>query len=136
MNAINKLRAKIRELRNYVEENTRFNVEIKTSNYPVTISFYEDQVGMLSESVSDTAPSLCFIFDDEMRIVTAENIEISETTFNKLKNLSKEVNRLYLHSFREEVDKVIDPMWDVSDGISQVVIYRKRRFDSIMNVGE
>jgi hypothetical protein len=47
--------------------------------------------------------------------------------------MSKEINRLYLHSFREEIDKVIKPMWDIADGISQVALYRKKYFDKMLN---
>lgn len=133
MNTIKKLKSKIKELQNYVEENTNFNIEIQSSQYPVSVSFYENQIDMFSEDVSETAPSLCFVFDDEMRIITAENFKINETVFNKLKNLSKEVNRLYLHSFREEIDKVIVPMWDCIDSTAQVALYRKKFFDRVMN---
>ena len=136
MNTINKLKSKIKELQNYVEENTNFSIEIQSSQYPVSVSFYENQIDMFSEDVSDTAPSLCFVFDDEMRIITAENFKINETVFNKLKNLSKEVNRLYLHSFREEIDKVIVPMWDCLDSTAQVALYRKKYFDRVMNIGD
>ena len=133
MNTISKLKSKIKELRNYVEENTNFNIEIQSSQYPVSVSFYENQINMFSEDVSDTAPSLCFVFDDEMRIITAENFKINETVFNKLKNLSKEVNRLYLHSFREEIDKAIVPMWECINSTAQVALYNKKHFDRIMN---
>ena len=133
MNTISKLKSKIKELQNYVEENTNFNVEIQSSQYPVSVSFYENQINMFLDDVSDTAPSLCFVFDDEMRIITAENFKINETVFNKLKNLSKEVNRLYLHSFREEIDKVIVPMFDCCDSSAQVAMYRKKYFDRVMN---
>lgn len=137
MNTINKLKGKIKELQNYVEDNTCFSIEIRTSEYPVSISFYENQLDVFAEDVSEAAPSLCFVFDDEMRIITAENFKINETVFNKLKNLSKEVNRLYLHSFREEIDKVIKPMWDCVDSTAQVALYRKKYFDRIMNrIGE
>ena len=136
MNTINKLKSKIKELQNYVEENTNFDVEIKSSQYPVSVSCYENQIDMFSDDVSDTAPSLCFVFDDEMRIITAENFKINETVFNKLKNLSKEVNRLYLHSFREEIDKVIVPMWECINSNAQVALYNKKHFDRIMNIGD
>lgn len=133
MQTINKLKKQIQELQNYVAENTFFGVKIQSTNYPVQIEFYENQIDMFSEDVQESAPTLCFIFDDEMRIVTAEDFKISETVFNKLKNMSKEINRLYLHSFREEIDKVIKPMWDIADGISQVALYRKKYFDKMLN---
>lgn len=136
MNTINKLKNKIKELQNYVEENTNFNVEIQSSQYPMSVSFYENQIDLFSEDISDTAPSLCFVFDDEMRIITAENFKINETVFNKLKNLSKEVNRLYLHSFREEIDKMIVPMWDCINSTAQVALYHKKYFDRVMNIGD
>ena len=132
MKTINKLRAKIKELQTYVEGNTYFNIKIKTSEYPLSISFYEDQIDAFSENTSEISPSLTFVFDDKMRIITAENFKIKEKVFDKLKNLSKEVNRLYLHSFREEIDKVIDPLCTVADG-AQWVRYNKPYFDKIMN---
>ncbi len=132
MNPITKLKKQIQDLQKYVEENTNFGVKIQASTYPVSIEFYESQIDMFSDDVSEAVPSLCFIFDDEMRIVTAEDFKISETVFNKLKSMSKEINRLYLHSFREEIDKVIKPMWDTSDR-SQVALYRKSYFDKLMS---
>lgn len=136
MSAINKLKSKVRELSNYVSENTNLEVEIQSSQYPMSISFYETQIDAFSGDTSDGVPSLCFIFDTEMRIVTTEGFKINEATFNKLKNLSKEVNRLYLHSFREKIDKVIIPMWDCIDSTSQVALYHKKYFDGVMSLNE
>ena len=133
MNTVRKLKSKIEELQSYVEDNTNFNIEIQSNQYPMSVSFYENQIGVFSDDVSDAAPSLCFVFDDEMRIITAENFKINETVFNKLKNLSKEVNRLYLHSFREEIDKIIIPMWECINSTAQVALYKKKHFDRIMN---
>ena len=132
MNTITKLQSKIHELRNYIEENTDLEVEIETSQYPITISFYECQCSMFADENTDAVPSLCFIFEDEMRIVTAEELKITETVFNKLKNLSKEVNRLYLHAFREEIDKVLVPMWDCINSTAKVTLYREKFFDNMM----
>lgn len=136
MNSKRKLKDKIEELRNYVDENTRLTVTIQSSKYPLSIEFSENQIDMFSEDVSSTSPSLCFVFDDEMRIVTTENFKINEAVFTKLKNLSKEINRLYLHAFREEIDKVIVPMWDCIDSTAQVALYRKKYFDRLMNHNE
>jgi hypothetical protein len=134
MKAINKLKEKIEELRNYVNGNTGFSMEIHSSAYPMSIEFRKGpQIGLLDENVSENSPSLCFVFDDEMRIITTEDFKINEAVFNKLKNLSKEINRLYLHSFREEFDKAIEPIWNCCDEKAQVVFYRKRDFDKIMN---
>ena len=131
MSTINKLKFKIKELRNYVEENTNLEVKINSAEYPVSVTFYEKQIDMFSEDVSDAPPKLCFIFNDETQIVTAEDFTIGESVFNKLKNLSKAINLLYLHSFREEIEKVIVPLWDTIDG-SQIAVYRKREFDRLM----
>jgi hypothetical protein len=136
MNSIRKLSDKIRELQNYVDENTRLAITIQSSKYPLSIEFSENQIDMFSEDDSSASPSLCFVFDDEMRIVTAENFKINEAVFTKLKNLSKEINRLYLHAFREEIDKVIAPMWDCIDSTAQVALYRKKYFDRVMNHSE
>lgn len=134
MNAINKLKSKVKDLQNYVLENTNLEVEIQSSQYPMKISFYEAQIGMLSEDVSDGTPSLCFVFYDEMQIITVDGFKLNETVFNKLKNISKEINRLYLHSFREKIDELIVPLWDCIDNTAQVALYHKKRFDGIMKL--
>lgn len=131
MSTIIKLKYKVSELKKYVEENTQFSVEIRSTKYPVSISFYENKIDLFSEEITDTVPLLCFVFADEMSITTTEDFKISEAVFNKLKNLSKEINRLYLHSFREEIERTIVPMWDTIDG-SQVCFYRKSAFDQLM----
>lgn len=133
MQNIKKLKDKVDELRKYTGENTIFGITIKSDKYPLTVEFYEAQTTMFEDSVSDTSPSMTFVFDDEMKIVTVENFKINETIFNKLKNLSKEINRLYLNAFREEFDKVINPMWDACDGKVQVAIYDKTRFENVLN---
>ena len=133
MNTIKKLEAKVGELVKYIEENTMFGVVINSDKYPLTIEFYKSQIDMFDESVPDITPSMTFVFDDEMRIITVEEFKINETIFNKLKNLSKEINRLYLHAFREEFCNVIKPMWDACDGKVQVAVYNKTRFESAFN---
>lgn len=132
MNAIIKLREKINELQKYVNENTTLDLKIQSSKYPLSIKFRKTQLEILSEDES-ASPTLCFVFEDEMRIVTTENFKINEAVFNKLKNLSKEINRLYLHAFREETDKVIVPMWNCINSTAQVALYRKEYFDELMN---
>lgn len=132
MNSYRKMKDKIIELQNYVCENSRLTVAIQSSKYPLSIEFSENQIDMFSEDISNTSPSLSFVFDDEMRIVTTESFKINETVFTKLKNLSKEINRLYLHAYREEIEKVIEPIWDTTDG-RQVAVYNKRLFDKLMN---
>lgn len=133
MKTIKKLKNKVGELKKYIAENTAFEVVIKSDKYPLTIEFYQSQIDMFAENIPDVPPSLTFAFDDEMRIITVEEFKINETIFNKLKNLSKEINRLYLHAFREEFDNVIVPMWDACDGKIQVAIYDKTRFKSVLN---
>lgn len=133
MKTIKKLDTKVSELRRYIEENTTFGVVIKADEYPLTIEFYQNQIDMFTQSASDVSPSMTFVFDDEMRIITVEEFHINETIFNKLKNLSKEINRLYLHAFREEFDNAIKPLWDACNGKVQVAIYDKVYFESILN---
>lgn len=133
MKTIKKLKTKVEELKKYIAENTTFDVVIKADQYPLTIEFYQSQTDMFTENTSDIPPSLTFAFDDEMRIITVEEFKINETIFNKLKNLSKEINRLYLHAFREEFDNVIHPMWDACDGTVQVAVYDKTRFEIALN---
>ena len=133
MNSNRKMKEKIMELQNYVCENTKLTVAIQSSKYPLTIEFSENQIDMFSDEFTNASPSLSFVFDDEMRIVTTENFKINEVAFTKLKNISKEINRLYLHAFREDIEKVIKPIWDTTDG-RQVAVYNKRLFDKIMNI--
>lgn len=132
MNSNRKMKDKIMELQDYVCDNTKLTAVIQSSKYPLVIEFSENQIDMFSENISDASPSLSFVFDDEMRIVTTENFKINEAVFTKLKNLSKEINRLYLHAFREEIEKVINPIWDTKDG-RQVAVYNKYLFDRLMN---
>lgn len=131
MSTINKLKFKIKELRDYTAGNTNLEVKINSAQYPVSVTFYEKQIDMFSEDVTDAPPKLCFIFNDETQIVTDENFTIGESVFNKLKNLSKAINLLYLHAFREEIEKIVIPLWDTVDG-SQMALYRKREFDRLM----
>jgi len=132
MNTIQKLTDKILDLRCYVAENTALEMTINSNTYPLQIEFYDAKIDIFQEEVAEVAPSLCFVFYDEMRIITAQGFKINETVFNKIKNLSKEINRLYLHAFREENDKVIVPMWETTFG-AQVAVYNKRYYDTLMN---
>lgn len=131
MKTIKKLSTKVEELIKYINENTMLGVVIKSDEYPLTIEFYQDKIDVFTENISEVPPSMTFVFDDEMRIITVEEFKINETTFNKLKNLSKEINRLYLHAFREEIDNIIKPMWNACDGKIQVAIYDKTRFERV-----
>jgi hypothetical protein len=133
MKTIKKLETKVEELQRYTEENTTFGVVIKSDKYPLTIEFYQEKIDMFTENISDISPSMTFVFNDEMRIVTVEEFKINETIFNKLKNLSKEINRLYLHAFREEFDSVINPLWNACNDKVQVAIYNKAHFESVLN---
>lgn len=93
----------VQALKNYVSENTPFSVNVDVSRYPVKISFFEDERQLTIESNGDgdseKVPSLQFVFYDKMQIVTQDDFHIAEETFNKLKSLSKEVNRLLLNAF-------------------------------------
>ena len=129
MNAKYMLDDKIIELRKYVNENTELQIEIEAGTYPLVIKFYDTQINMFEDDEpSETVPFLCFVFWSEMRIVTTEVFKINESVFSRLKNISKEINRLYLHAFRQGIDDVIKPIWDTCDG-SQVALYRKTYFD-------
>lgn len=127
-----KLKDEITELQLYVRANTSFEMVICTTEYPMTITFREKQIDMFEENESKNAPTLCFVFDHEMRIVASENLKIDETVFNKLKSKSKAINSLYLHAFREEVAKVFEPTWETTFG-SQVCLYNKSLFERLMN---
>lgn len=128
MNAKYQLDEKIIELKKYVNENTELAIEIQSSTYPLVIRFIDQQVNMFDEDEPETPPTLDFVFLSKMRIVTTEGFKINESVFSRLKNISKEINRLYLHSFRQDIENVIHPIWDTCDG-SQVSLYRKSYFD-------
>lgn len=133
MKNIKKLEQKIAELKDFVKVETDFDVKISADKYPLSIEFYNAQIGMFDEKfcsaehdAADT-PSLCFVFTEDMKITTEENFTVGEKVFNKLKSLSKEINRLYLNAFREELDAVIAPFWNTENG--KLV---KMQFDLLM----
>lgn len=127
MKNIKKLEQKIAELKDFVKVETDFDVKISADKYPLSIEFYDAQIGMFDEEGQDNAPSLCFVFTEDMKITTEENFTVGEKVFNKLKSLSKEINRLYLNAFREELDGVIAPFWNTENG--KLV---KMQFDLLM----
>lgn len=109
-NALYLFESEVETLKKYVRENTTLSVFVDTSSYPVKISFFEDykQITFFDneekQENSDRAAELQFIFHDKMQIKTQEDFGISEEVFNKLKNLSKEVNRLFLNAFFEKMN--------------------------------
>ena len=109
MSALYLFNKAVQALKNYVSENTSLSVIVNTSGYPVKISFiekskqisvFDDREEMAKES--EIAAELQFVFFDKMQIKTQEDFGISEEVFNKLKTLSKEVNRLFLTAFFEK----------------------------------
>ena len=128
MSAINDYRAKVDELNEYVRKNTGLTVMIVTENYPITISFFREreQVSLFDEGIDDSTPGMQFIFNEKMLIRTQENFGISEEIFNKLKSLSKEINRLYLHAFRERMDSphICDGL-DISQSLKSIGEWNK-----------
>ncbi len=105
---------KIEELKEYVRKNTGLVVHINTTQYPVVISFFKGGAAQTSIFDSDDddekekVPGLQFIFYDKMQIKTQDDFGVSEEVFNKLKTLAKEVNRLYLNAFCEQVREVLE----------------------------
>lgn len=99
----------VQALKTFVSDNTALSVYVDVSNYPVKISFYEENKQISFDDTEDReagdrVSGLQFIFYDKMQIKTQEDFKVSEETFNKLKNLSKEVNRLYLNALFEKFD--------------------------------
>ena len=113
MSTINKLNYKIKELQSYAVRANLCVQNINTSKYLLSVEFCEKQIDMFSDDVSEASPTLCFIFGDELKIITSDNFKTNETVFNKLKNLSKEINHLYLQAFREEVGDYLDSIKDM-----------------------
>lgn len=119
----------VQTLEKYVKENTTLSVHIDVSSYPVRISFLNEnkQMSMFVEEESEkdyeTAAELQFIFYDKIQIKTKEDFSIAEEVFNKLKNLSKEVNRLFLNAYFEKSNEARrNIMQDFSEckGISKI----------------
>lgn len=114
MTAIFSYKQKVGELKEYVKKNTGLVVHINTEAYPVVISFFKkgtEQLNLFDKHVEDDdkgkTPGLQFIFYEKMEIKTQDDFGVSEEVFNKLKTLAKEVNRLYLNAFCEQVrDKI------------------------------
>ena len=106
MSTINKLNYKIKELKSFAAS-ASFEVKISLDQYPISVKFYEQQVDLFSEEVTDTAPTICFILNEEMSIVTSDNFKTNEAVFNKMKKLSKDIDILYLRTFREKVGEFL-----------------------------
>lgn len=126
MTAQNLFKKSVSALKNYVSENTSFSVDIDVSSYPVKVTFYEESRQMtIGDEATDceNASVLQFIFYDKLTIKTQEDFRISEEVFNKLKTLSKEVNRLYLNAFFEKLDgfrKNIAQTFNRCNGIDKI----------------
>lgn len=100
--AIQLFKKAVNTLKNYVSENTSLSVIVNTTSYPVKISFIESSKQMSvfdDDNGSENAAELQFVFYDKMQIKTQEDFSVSEEVFNKLKSLSKEVNRLFQNAF-------------------------------------
>lgn len=129
MTAIFSYKQKVSELKEYVKKNTGSVVHINTEAYPVVISFFKkgtEQLNLFDKHVEDEdkgkTPGLQFIFYEKMEIKTQDDFGVSEEVFNKLKTLAKEVNRLYLNAFCEQVrDKIAHATNDARVSLSAVV---------------
>lgn len=157
MTALYQFNKAAQALKSYVSENTSFSVDIDVTSYPVKVTFYEETRQMTIEdnpAESEKTSVLQFIFYDKMTIKTQEDFHISEEVFNKLKTLSKEVNRLYLNAFFEKFDafrKNIAQSFSRCDGIQKIgkssigwekkefflaVIYPQKIVDSLVDMIE
>lgn len=106
---------KAKELIDYAKKEANLSTVINTDAYPVRISFFSkgEQMDLFSykdgeEEQSGGTPGLEFVFYDKIEIKTNDNFHISEEAFNKLKNLSKEVNRLFLNAFCQQVKEICE----------------------------
>lgn len=129
----------VNTLKNYVSENTSLSVIVNTSSYPVKISFVESskQMSVFDEdNGGESAAELQFVFYDKMQIKTQEDFSVSEEVFNKLKSLSKEVNRLFLTAFFEkngELHKKVGQYLDECAGVEPIGnIEGKRHFLAVV----
>ena len=127
-NALYLFNKEVEALKNYVTDNTSFSVNVDVSSYPVKISFFEEcrQSSFFDKpdaNASDRAAELQFIFYDKMQIKTKEDISIPEEVFNKLKTLSKEVNRLFLNAYFAKFnafEKRVLETFDRRKGVSKI----------------
>lgn len=117
MTALQMFQKGVNTLKNYVTESTPFSVDVDVTSYPIKISFFEESRQITIEDDSEDNggqdSSLQFVFFDKMQIKTREDFHVSEEVFNKLKNLSKEVNRLYLLAFFENFNSIKKNIADV-----------------------
>ena len=108
--AIFEYKNKASELKEFGRKNG-FKVYIDTETYPVKISIYENrgngQMSLFDEKTDaadeEKTPGLQFIFYEKIELKTQDDFAASEEVFSKLKNLSKEVNRLYLNAFCQKL---------------------------------
>ena len=109
--AIYEFKAKASELKEFGRKNG-FTVQIDTESYPVKISIYATrksggQMSLFDEKTytedEEKTPGLQFIFYEKIELKTQDDFAASEEVFSKLKNLSKEVNRLYLNAFCQKL---------------------------------
>lgn len=123
MDALFNFQTKVRELKDYVRKNTKLSVSVDVSEYPVKISFYvgDTQLTLFDSPTeeSEGIPGVQFIFYDKIEIKTQDDFGVSEEVFNKLKTLSKEINRLYLHAFCAHFNSIRGDLRDF-DGVKQI----------------
>ncbi len=104
-----KYQGKVAELKEYAKKTCGLDTAIRSNKYPFAIVFMSGKHGQMSlfDNVETEAENgekkIVLVFTDKMSMKTSGDITISEEAFNKLKNLSKEVNRLYLNAFCQHV---------------------------------
>lgn len=83
------------KLQKLLDENN-WDIEVQCKNYPITYTYRKVQMPIGSDNPK--APEIKFIFRADVEYVFSvpEDERVDETFFNKLKNLTKEVHRLYI----------------------------------------
>lgn len=85
------------KLEDLIKKN-RWSMQIEKSTYPIMFRFRKGIDSFAEEWDKNTTPQVEFIFRSNIELVSyvPENRRVDEKFFNKLKNLCKEVHRLYL----------------------------------------
>jgi hypothetical protein len=119
----------------------RWKMSIKKDDYPITFIFRKDPyadleelngqqkiTGKLDEIEDESVPEIRIVFKDEIEyeLLIPSDEPLDDKFFNKLKNLSKEVHRLYLLFWfsekRNRFERQFKPLWQISSGATVGIV--------------
>lgn len=108
----------------------QWSVEILKETYPITFRFRKGENSFKCDLKKEEITQLEFVFRSEIEYISSipENQKVDEKFFNKLKNLCKEMHRLYLLTWfsRKEsrFEQCVKQFWKTSQGDSVCLIHR------------